>query len=312
MREDYITYLGAVRNLSPHTLESYGKDLEKYETYLGTRTVAPEDAGISEARGFVTWLSHGGLAPRSINRIVSGVRGWYRYMEKRNLVHANPFAEIRSLRTEKRLPSFLFEDEMARLIEMPSHDACPDRETFWKMRDRAVLETLYSTGCRISELVSLDVSDVDLKNRTARVLGKGSRERYVFLGAAAVEALSDYMTLSVAHTRNVATDGVGPGPLHQPPWRKDHRPRREVRPGGISLPRQPGQAGDAPHVPPFLCHASSGQGRRHQGGAGAARPREPVHDPGLHPRGCGKAQKSLQEGASPCRVSHFTAPPSLR
>ena len=207
VREDYITYLGAVRNLSPHTLESYGKDLEKYETYLGTRTVAPEDAGISEARGFVTWLSHGGLAPRSINRIVSGVRGWYRYMEKRNLVHANPFAEIRSLRTEKRLPSFLFEDEMARLIEMPSHDPCPDREAFWKMRDRAVLETLYSTGCRISELVSLDVSDVDLKNRTARVLGKGSRERYVFLGAAAVGSLSDYMTLRVAHTRNVATDG---------------------------------------------------------------------------------------------------------
>jgi tyrosine recombinase XerC len=201
VREDYIVYLGAVRNLSPHTLESYGKDLEKYEMYLGTRTVAPEDAGISEARGFVSWLAHAGLAPRSINRIVSGVRGWYRYLEKRSLVRANPFAEIRSLRTEKRLPSFLFEDEMARLIEMPSHDACPDREAFWKLRDRAVLETLYSTGCRISELVSLDLSDVDLKNRTARVLGKGSKERYVFLGATAVESLSDYMTLRVAHTR---------------------------------------------------------------------------------------------------------------
>lgn len=201
MREDYIIYLGAVRNLSPHTLESYGKDLEKYHVYLETRTVAPEDAGIAEARGFVSWLAHGGLAPRSINRIVSGVRGWYRYMEKRGLVRANPFAEIRSLRTEKRLPSFLFEDEMARLIEMPSRDACPDREAFWKLRDRAVLETLYSTGCRISELVSLNLSDVDLKNRTARVMGKGSRERYVFLGAAAVESLSDYMTLRVAHSR---------------------------------------------------------------------------------------------------------------
>jgi tyrosine recombinase XerC len=204
VREDYIIYLGAVRNLSPHTLESYRKDLEKFQVYLDTRAVAPEDAGIPEARGFVSWLAHEGLAPRSINRIISGVRGWYRYMEKRNLVHANPFAEIRSLRTEKRLPSFLFEDEMARLIEMPSHDACPDREAFWKLRDRAVLETLYSTGCRISELVSLDVSDVDLKNSTARVLGKGARERYVFLGAAAVESLSSYMTLRVAHARQPA------------------------------------------------------------------------------------------------------------
>jgi tyrosine recombinase XerC len=207
LREDYITYLGAVRNLSPHTLESYGKDLDKYNAFLETRAVTAEEAGIAEARGFVSWLAHEGLAPRSINRIVSGVRGWYRYMEKRSLVHANPFAEIRSLRTEKRLPSFLFEDEMARLIEMPSHDACPDREAFWKLRDRAVLETLYSTGCRISELVSLNVSDVDLKNTTARVMGKGSRERYVFLGAAAVEALSDYMTLRVAHSRKADSDG---------------------------------------------------------------------------------------------------------
>jgi tyrosine recombinase XerC len=207
LREDYITYLGAVRNLSPHTLESYGKDLDKYHSFLETRAVAAEEAGIAEARGFVSWLAHEGLAPRSINRIVSGVRGWYRYMEKRSLVHANPFAEIRSLRTEKRLPSFLFEDEMARLIEMPSREACPDREAFWKLRDRAVLETLYSTGCRISELVSLNLSDVDLKNRTARVMGKGARERYVFLGAAAVEALSDYMTLRMAHSRK--TDSVG-------------------------------------------------------------------------------------------------------
>jgi integrase/recombinase XerC len=201
MPEDYLTYLSAVRNLSPHTLESYGKDLEKYRLFLQERGVSAEQAGIAEARGFVSWLTREGLSARSVNRMVSGVRGWYRYMERHNQVAANPFAEIRSLHTEKRLPSFLYEEEMARLVEMPTQEASADGESFWKMRDRAVLETLYSTGCRISELVALNLSDVDLKNRTARVMGKGSKERNVFLGDAAVAALRDYMTLRGIHVK---------------------------------------------------------------------------------------------------------------
>ena len=201
VRDAYLLYLGSVRHLSPHTLESYGKDLGKYEAYLSEQGVGAERAGVADARGFVAWLTRQGLSPRSINRMVSGVRGWYRFMERRGEVAVNPFAEIRSLRTEKRLPSFLFEDEMARLVEMPSREPCPDGEEFWKMRDRAVLETLYSTGCRISELVSLDLHDVDLKNRTARVLGKGQKERNLFLGAAAVEALRSYMGLRAFHSR---------------------------------------------------------------------------------------------------------------
>jgi integrase/recombinase XerC len=203
MRDDYLAYLGVVRNLSPHTLECYGKDLEKYQAFLVERGVSPEQASVADARGFVAWLSREGLAPRSVNRMVSGVRGWYRYMERRSEIPTNPFAEIRSLRTEKRLPSFLFEDEMARLVEMPSREPCADKEEFWKLRDRAVLETLYSTGCRISELVALNLTDVDLKNQAARVMGKGAKERNVFLGTAAAEALRSYMSLRPIHARKV-------------------------------------------------------------------------------------------------------------
>jgi tyrosine recombinase XerC len=206
VRDAYLLYLGSVRHLSPHTVESYGKDLEKYEAYLDTQGIGAEKAGVAEARGFVAWLTSQGLSPRSINRMVSGVRGWYRFLERRGEASVNPFAEIRSLRTEKRLPSFLFEEEMARLVEMPSREPCPDGEEFWKLRDRAVLETLYSTGCRISELVSLDLHDVDLKNRTATVMGKGQKERNLFLGATAVEALRAYMALRSFHARPVAAD----------------------------------------------------------------------------------------------------------
>ena len=208
VRESYLVYLGTVRKLSPHTLESYGKDLEKYESFLTSEGVAAERAGVADARGFVAWLSAQGLSPRSINRMVSGVRGWYRFLERRGVVEANPFSEIRSLRTEKRLPSFLFEEEMARLVEMPSREPCPDGDEFWKLRDRAVLETLYSTGCRISELVSLDLADVDLKNRTARVMGKGSKERNLFLGEAAVHALREYMSRRPFHARPAAQPGA--------------------------------------------------------------------------------------------------------
>jgi integrase/recombinase XerC len=203
-RQEYLDYLTAVRRLSPHTLESYRKDLEKYERYLAAQGVEALAAGLDAARGFVGSLSRMGLAPRSVNRIVCGVRGWYRWMERRNEVTANPFAEIRSLRTEKKLPSFLFEDEMARLLEMPVSAAGEETagtDGFWKLRDRAVLETLYSTGCRISELVALDLSDVDLRNRAARVMGKGSKERMVFLGGEALAALKAYMEGRRAHVR---------------------------------------------------------------------------------------------------------------
>ncbi|HVP19838.1 MAG TPA: tyrosine recombinase XerC [Spirochaetia bacterium] len=199
MRKDYLAWLRSVRNLSPHTLESYAKDLAKYEAFLEGRGVEPRNAGLSDARGFVGQLSRNGLSPRSVNRIVSGVRGWYRFMERNGEIDANPFAEIRSLRTEKRLPSFLFEEEMARLVELPSQTACAEEDSFWKLRDRAVLETLYSTGCRISELVSMNIADMDLKSSTARVMGKGARERNVFLGASAAAALRQYLACRVSH-----------------------------------------------------------------------------------------------------------------
>jgi len=202
--EDYLEYLAAVRNLSPHTLQSYRQDLERYEGFLSQRGVASETAGLAEARGFVGWLTKEGLSPRSVNRIVCGVRGWYRYMERGGRIASNPFAEIHSLRTEKRLPSFLFEEEMARLLEMPAQTAGEAPEGFWKIRDTAVLETLYSTGSRISELVSLDLADLDLKSRAAKVMGKGSKERIVYLGAEAVSALREYLSRRPHHVRQDA------------------------------------------------------------------------------------------------------------
>jgi integrase/recombinase XerC len=180
-----------VRNLSPHTLASYGKDMGKYADFLSARGLSEEEARLPDARAFVSALAAEGLSPRSVNRIISGVRGYYRFRERFGLGGVNPFADIKSLRTEKRLPSFLFEDEMSKLLEMPLQG---ERDGFRRLRDRTVLEFLYSTGCRIGELVALDVTDLNLKDSTATVMGKGSKERTVFIGGAALAALREYLS----------------------------------------------------------------------------------------------------------------------
>jgi tyrosine recombinase XerC len=192
VREEYLDYLSS-RNLSPHTLASYRHDLSLYDAFLRERGVSEEEAGLTDARAFVSRLASGGLSARSVNRIVSGVRGYYRFRERFAGGGANPFSDIRSLRTEKRLPSFLFEEEMTRLLELPGRTGSCGEDPFLALRDRAVLEMLYSTGCRISELVSLDVTDVNLRERSAVVMGKGSKERIVFIGTQALAVLREYL-----------------------------------------------------------------------------------------------------------------------
>jgi integrase/recombinase XerC len=168
--------------------------MDKYAGFLSTRGIREEDARLPDARAFVSALAAEGLSPRSVNRIISGVRGYYRFRERFGLGGINPFADIKSLRTEKRLPSFLFEDEMSRLLDMPLQGDRDASDGFRRLRDRTVLEFLYSTGCRIGELVALDVTDLNLKDRTATVMGKGSKERTVFIGGAALAALREYLS----------------------------------------------------------------------------------------------------------------------
>ncbi len=184
-----------MRNLASHTLTSYRRDLEKYARFLQARGVAEDKAALGDARAFVGSLAAEGLSARSVNRIVSGVRGYYRYRERYGTIASNPFADIRSLRTEKRLPTFLYEEEMARLLELPARRPSEGDDAFLAVRDRAVLELLYSTGCRIGELVSLSLRDVSLKDRTARVMGKGSKERTVFIGSQAMQVLREYLLM---------------------------------------------------------------------------------------------------------------------
>jgi len=192
--ESYLAYLEAVRNLSPHTVESYRNDLVLYEAYLARKGREAEEAAPSDIRGFMASLVQAGYAASSVNRALSAVKGLYRYILRfpgpgtdAGRAAADPAHDVEGLSAGRPLPKFLFEDEMTSLIESASGDG------FTQVRDRALLELLYSTGCRVSEVAGLKVADMDIQNGTARVMGKGRKERVVFLTDSARKALNIWM-----------------------------------------------------------------------------------------------------------------------
>lgn len=187
MLERYLQYLTHVRRLSANTLSAYRRDMELYFTFLQERELTPEQMDVSGARSFVGYLSRRGLSSRSINRVLSAVRGYYRFAKRVGAEVGNPFASIKSLKIDGKLPSFLFEEEIGQLL-----DAKQPRD-LWELRDLLILELLYSTGCRVSELAAASVTDLDFKGSTLRVVGKGGKERLVFIGKAAFKRLREYL-----------------------------------------------------------------------------------------------------------------------
>ncbi len=188
MLEQYLQYLGHVRHLSVNTLRAYRRDLELYFTFLESQNWQPESIDAGKARAFVGFLSRRGLSSRSINRVLSAVRSYYRFHDRVGGQAGNPFSSVKSLKAAGKLPTFLFEEEIEQLFE-------GEPEDFWQLRDLLIVELLYSTGCRVSELASIDLTDLDLKEAALRVLGKGGKERLVFIGGRALQRLREYLNL---------------------------------------------------------------------------------------------------------------------
>lgn len=187
MLEQYLQYLARVRHLSANTLSAYRRDLGLYLAFLEDQGLTLEQMDTGNARSFVGYLSRRGLSSRSINRVLSALRGYYRFLERIGLKAGNPFASIKSLKIDSKLPTFLFEEEIDQLL------AAGEPQDLWELRDLLILELLYSTGCRVSELASASLTDLDLKGAALRVLGKGNKERLVFIGQAAVKRLREYL-----------------------------------------------------------------------------------------------------------------------
>ena len=197
----YLRYLMAVRGYSPQTVRAYRGDVYRYLAYLGRAGVQAQHATPRQVRAFVGELTRSGRSAASVNRTLSALRGYYRFLATMvELPGGNPAQVQRGLKTGKRLPNFLFASEAEQLLADPGAESALGTD-FWALRDRLLLEFLYGSGCRISEAVGLDLGDVEPDRGRARVMGKGSKERVVFFGSACGELLQDYLPRRAARLR---------------------------------------------------------------------------------------------------------------
>jgi integrase/recombinase XerC len=180
----FLRYLDRERNASPHTVRAYAADLGQFQAHVeGEIGRSPRLEDVD--RGFLAHLHRQGVKKVSAARKLATLRTFFRYLCREGILERNPARALLSPRKERKIPTHLEENEVAALIEVPG-------ESDSARRARAILELLYGTGIRCSELVGLDLGDVDLPARTVRVLGKGSKERIVPFGQPALAALTAY------------------------------------------------------------------------------------------------------------------------
>jgi integrase/recombinase XerD len=184
--EDFLIWLAVEKGRSTNTLSAYRRDLLRYRDHLRRRRQSVTTASEEDVLAFVHVLVGEGLAPASVTRMLVAVRGMHRFLVAEEVRVDDPAAEIEMPRVPRGLPKALTLDQVTSLIEVVAGDDTVAR------RDRAILETLYGTGVRISELVGMSLSDLDLHDGLVRVMGKGSKERIVPIGRHAAIALSEW------------------------------------------------------------------------------------------------------------------------
>jgi integrase/recombinase XerC len=183
----YINYLEAERNASAYTVRNYKADLLDFFYFLKKKKADSLEVDRKVLRDYLTSLTKQGIVKASIARKLSAIRSFYRYLVREKIISASPIEMVSSPKLDKRLPSFLTLEEVERLLNTP------DLSTPQGQRDRALLELLYASGLRVSELVNLDLNQIDLDTNEIRVWGKGSKERMVLMGEPAAEALRNYL-----------------------------------------------------------------------------------------------------------------------
>jgi integrase/recombinase XerD len=185
--DTYLTYLRDVRRMSPNTVESYARDLAGLAAFAERRGVSVDALGRRELEAFVRSLMSGGLSPRSAARAVACVRGFFRFLALERKLEQSPADDLHPPKAWPALPKYLDLDEVDRLL------AQPDTTTPLGLRDKALIEVLYATGLRVSELVSLRAGDLNLDEGYLTTMGKGDKERMVPLGHEAAEWVRRYM-----------------------------------------------------------------------------------------------------------------------
>ncbi|MFO0796164.1 MAG: tyrosine recombinase XerC [Gemmataceae bacterium] len=201
---EFLTHLGLERNASDKTVKSYREDLTQALGFARERlkqgSVAVADWNTRLLRAFVAWLHEQNYAKSTIARRLAAVRSFGKYLCRQGVLQQNPALALRGPRLEKKLPHFLTVADVQKLL------AAPDASAWAGSRDRALLETLYSAGLRVSELVGLDLADADLNDGVVVVRGKGKKERLALLGPAAVAAIRAWLPERAALLQRAGAD----------------------------------------------------------------------------------------------------------
>jgi tyrosine recombinase XerC len=184
----YCDYMEQVRHLSEHTVKAYRHDLRLYEQFIVTRDIPMDRIQFEDARRFVSRLHKHGYSQKSINRIISAIKSFYSYCITYDIVETSPFSEVKSMKPQKQLPTVLTKDEVELIINAPDDDTLG-------IRDRTMFSLLYSTGCRLSEMLQIDIDHIELEVGRILVHGKGRRDRFVFLTREAGRLLELYLPL---------------------------------------------------------------------------------------------------------------------
>jgi integrase/recombinase XerC len=194
MTADFLLHLEKERNVSPHTLTAYRRDLDRLTAFLSTRAAGAawsyETVDHATLRAFLAHLSRSKLSRRSIARTMSAVRSFYRYLQRNDVIESNPSRSVPSPKAERHLPGYLTHTQAESVFALAQSRA--SEGGIAHVRNLAILELLYSTGIRVSEIHGLNRADVDLVSQQAKVRGKGRKERIVPIGDHATLALRNY------------------------------------------------------------------------------------------------------------------------
>ena len=183
--EKFKNYLTVEKNYSLHTIKNYIADLNEFSDFISHGDISSVD--YLTVRKFLGFFRQKALSKRSVARKLSSLRTFFKFLQRDGYIKQNPVSDISTPKLDKKLPIFLDETSVSKLM------AAPDKTTFQGSRDAAILETLYSAGIRVSELVNIDVHDVDFISGVVKVLGKGRRERISPIGDKAVNSIREYL-----------------------------------------------------------------------------------------------------------------------
>ena len=186
MKDKFLDYLQNIKKYSDNTIINYEIDIDRYEKFLKINNKKINNIKYKDVLDFISYIKNNHKST-SINRCLSSLRSYYNYLLKENIVDTNPFKLVNSMKKEKKLPEYFKYNEYVELVNSI------DINSNLGIRNRCIFEVLLCTGCRCSELVNIKLCDIDLNNREIKVLGKGNKERIVYLGSYAIDSLNMYL-----------------------------------------------------------------------------------------------------------------------